>query len=751
MPHYDNNGTKYITYEDFGARCDGTYDDFIAIRNAHLFANKYGYEVRGTEGKTYHIYNYYGSSITITTNIDWQNANFIIHDEDIEEISGRYEELFKITSNEAKDIVNIRNPDWTINTNTKKIEGLQETLQQLNSKGYTQFWCKVENANKKQYIRFGNNANTGINQQDYFLIDSEGNILNDIQWDFEQITAISIMPISNNLRYMKNGKFITNSLKSESETPYRRLDSGKRIYYGRHISIYHTSNINIDNVKHTLSEDKLSGSYIGFLVLSYNANVNILNSELFTRQYNLSGRSTYDLSIDGCVNVTCSNIISNEIYDDNRWGIVETDFCKDIIFKNSTLNRIDAHQGIYNLTIENCNIGCKGLTMTGQGILNIINSTITSETFIQLRNDYGSTWDGNVNIINCNYVYHGTTQPKLFSFKFSYDDNENKILHDFGYKLKFPNVYVNNLKIDAKPKSTLYIMTNFGDLIGKPYNGNPNYWPNSIYINGYQFINDSSNSCIKLSLHKIDKNENEEYNYIITDLNLYLQSKDGQNITKRCNTENSTSTKENVYLELKENNSNKNKISIYKNNELIVENVEIENIYSYNFEDEGIYRVQVNSVDNYLDGYYTGSKEYEFEIDKTVPELSTLYSSTQTTNQDVVATITSNEEILGVEGWKLSEDKKRLTKIYTKNCDETVKICDLAGNSTNVKIVINNIDKSVIKENEADISNNAKRDTTIAKEILPNAGTKSIILFITILIIISFIVYIKLKKYKDIK
>lgn len=46
------------------------------------------------------------------------------------------------------------------------------------------------------------------------------------------------------------------------------------------------------------------------------------------------------------------------------------------------------------------------------------------------------------------------------------------------------------------------------------------------------------------------------------------------------------------------------------------------------------------------------------------------------------------------------------------------------------------------------ISNN---DTTTAKMILPNTGEKNVLIFVAIFMIISTIMYIKLKKYKDVK
>ena len=96
------NREKKITYECFGAKGDGSKNDYAAINKAHEFANKIYTDssvldskgkpilltVYGTKGSTYYIGKTGAKNppIYVYTHVDWQNANFIIED---------YKDMFK--------------------------------------------------------------------------------------------------------------------------------------------------------------------------------------------------------------------------------------------------------------------------------------------------------------------------------------------------------------------------------------------------------------------------------------------------------------------------------------------------------------------------------------------------------------------------------------------------------------------------------------------------------------------------------
>ena len=80
-------------------------------------------------------------------------------------------------------------------------------------------------------------------------------------------------------------------------------------------------------------------------------------------------------------------------------------------------------------------------------------------------------------------------------------------------------------------------------------------------------------------------------------------------------------------------------------------------------------------------------------IDRVLPTTAVGYSRTTPTNKDVTVTINVNKKVKPVNGWTLSDDQKTLTKVFTENASETVKIEDLVGHETTENIEVSNIDK----------------------------------------------------------
>ena len=99
---------------------------------------------------------------------------------------------------------------------------------------------------------------------------------------------------------------------------------------------------------------------------------------------------------------------------------------------------------VANATIRNSTLGHMGINANGSGTFTVENSTIRGRSLINLRSDYGSTWQGEFIIRNCTFVPAGgqATSASLIN-------GSNSGQHDFGYTCYMPEqIFIENLHID---------------------------------------------------------------------------------------------------------------------------------------------------------------------------------------------------------------------------------------------------------------------------------------------------------------
>ena len=99
------------------------------------------------------------------------------------------------------------------------------------------------------------------------------------------------------------------------------------------------------------------------------------------------------------------NCRMNHINDRTRWGVIATNFCKNILLEDCKLSRMDAHMGVSGTyVIRRCTLGHMGLNAIGRGVLTVEDSTLYGRSLINFRSDYGSTWEGEVVIRDCRWI-----------------------------------------------------------------------------------------------------------------------------------------------------------------------------------------------------------------------------------------------------------------------------------------------------------------------------------------------------------
>jgi hypothetical protein len=434
-----------IRYSDFGAKGDGKTDDIDAIAATHAFANQQGLLVKADKGATYYISGKERTAI-IQTDTDFGEASFIIDDTDVQ---NRSASVFRVSS----DLKPFK---------LDGISSLKKNQEKIDVSLPTTCLITVINSDVKHYIRFGLNPNNGASQTDIFVVDKNGNVDMDapIIWDFDQITEITALPINDNTLNITGGRFTTIANKEESEYNYN----------SRNIAI-RRSNVIIDGLEHrVIGEGEHGAPYGGFISIGDCCYVTVKNTILTGHKtYVTIGRAgkpvsmgTYDLLVNRALNVSFVNCSqTNDINDNTYWGVLGSNYCKNLLYDNCTLSRFDAHMGVANATIRNSTLGHMGINAIGSGTFTVENCVIRGRSLINLRADYGSTWQGEFIIRNCVFVPSGGKQANSSLINGYYTGQ-----HDFGYTCYMPErITIENLQIDDSNHPVDYegpaIFTNF--------------------------------------------------------------------------------------------------------------------------------------------------------------------------------------------------------------------------------------------------------------------------------------------------
>ncbi len=419
---------EVVTYEKFGAVGDGVHDDLPAICEAHEYANAQGLPVRSKANATYHL----GSkalTAVIATDTDWNTSRFTIDDTD--DVENHKESLFEVRSLlESEDL---------------PIESLTRDQKQLEVHPERDCYVLVTNNKIKRYIRRGSNQNSGTAQRDCFILRRDGSIEGDIDWDYDHISRVVAHHIDEKKLVLRGGVFTTFANRMKQEKGYN--------YWGRNITIKR-SNTEVDGLTHyVVGETSVGHPYSGFIRVNNCANVTLRNCFATGHKiYSTIGSAgrpvsmgSYDYSANSVVNFSMIGCRMNHIKDRTRWGVIGTNFCKNILLEDCELSRMDTHMGVSGTyVIRRCALGHMGLNAIGRGLLLVEDSTLYDRSLINFRSDYGSTWEGEVVIRDCRWIpaCGRKCTPNLIHVR-----NDGK--HDFGYDCFMPReITIEGLYVD---------------------------------------------------------------------------------------------------------------------------------------------------------------------------------------------------------------------------------------------------------------------------------------------------------------
>ncbi len=409
---------NFVTYEAFGALGDGVADDLPAICAAHEYANAHDLPVKTRHDATYHLGRQPLTAV-IMTDTDWNSSRFTIDDRDVE---NHKIALFAVRSRlEPVDL---------------PLQQLRRDQQQLALHPAQDCHLLVENEQRRLYIRRGLNQNNGVAQNDCFILRRDGSIEGAIDWAYDSFTRIEARPIDETSLLLRGGVFTTFANQMKQEVGYN--------YWARNIEISRSNTEVRDLTHYVVGETAVGHPYRGFLSANQCANITLRNCFATGHKiYSTIGAAglpvnmgSYDIHANHVVNFQMVNCRMNHICDRTRWGVIATNFCKNILLEECILSRMDTHMGVSgSYTIRGCTLGHMGLNAIGRGLLTVEESTLYGNALVSFRGDYGSTWEGDLLIRNCRWIpaCGETSWPQLIQ-------SSNDGMHDFGYRCSMPRV-----------------------------------------------------------------------------------------------------------------------------------------------------------------------------------------------------------------------------------------------------------------------------------------------------------------------
>ncbi len=292
-----------------------------------------------------------------------------------------------------------------------------------------------------------------------------------------------------------------------------KLTEQSQGYYGTKNNVeYYTSN----------TPPMATAPYNGFYAAGQGNNITFYNCEMQGRRnYGLNG--SYEISGSTTNNLTFEKCIQTNFYVDKTtgepstrssansklsmaggtcWGSMGSNFCKNMNYIDSVISRYDAHQGLYNGKIIGSTIN--DIEIVGNGTMIIEDTDIykfggndsgpgAANSLVYLRDDYASTWNGQIIFKDVRAFFNETETNKLKDGKAQTAYSPAIYYHAYqnwyyGYESHFPNTTLDNVTfhsqlvdhsnyVNNKNESTLLSAAEMGSvyLVGTgSFKGEPN-------------------------------------------------------------------------------------------------------------------------------------------------------------------------------------------------------------------------------------------------------------------------------------
>ncbi len=448
-------------------------NDFEALCKAHEYANRGGQTVYAENGATYHISATGKKKITIKTDVFWDGATFVIDDTHINRNNQDSESghIFIIEPDTPSKTYTVNSDIYGIIKRINENGGIRTTDKEIPlNLGYDAMILPYDFSNEmyRRCSEFGVASISAPAQREVIVVNADNTVDQSTRplFDFQKVDQLVIYRIDDRKITLSGGKFLHSATRADMVTLNRGIGIGR-------------SNVTITGMDHEVINQPVNGiidsdsngaryngggpNYNGWIVPTGANNLLVENTKLSGRahyrqgSYDIGGGASNKIVFRNCDQyyMYVDNDQSKGVWNESRyyWGIMGTSYCKNIEYHDSTLSRLDAHAGVYNVVVKNCFM--RSICAVGGGIFDVENTTVYATNVVGLRQDFGATWRGDVTIKDCTLISSSQTLSAMTAK-----------IHNvaFGYTTMLPtHLYIENLRhydlAGNKTNASLYAIT----------------------------------------------------------------------------------------------------------------------------------------------------------------------------------------------------------------------------------------------------------------------------------------------------
>ena len=365
-----------VNVRDYGAVCNGVFDDTLSIRLAHTVANLSNKKVSYSGIKKIAIKA--NANIPVNTSVDFCGAEFFI-------IGGINTPPSYSTFN---TLFNIENPETPLVT----VEGTSAgDLTQGSITPTKGLFDGYGFAVLEVPFQIPNRAGTGtVNYEQSFCVVRAGTCT---------------LPLSTDLTAFQSQCKVTYR-KTSPQIDIHGFYIKEEGWNNQILFSVNRCNVNIYGVTINHENGAAYDNIHQLIHVNHASNVHILDYQAFGQNVSQTIGS-YVLEVDYGADIRIERMHSTWF----GWSSTGTNHVNGLYFSDSTITRVDAHAGGHNVFVDNCVLQDRAIGIGwGGGQVKVTNSSALRTPIVTNRPDYGGTFFGDILIDNIDLEYNITPE-----------------------------------------------------------------------------------------------------------------------------------------------------------------------------------------------------------------------------------------------------------------------------------------------------------------------------------------------------